>query len=87
VKIDRSFVADLIENPRARSVARAILALGRELGLEIVAEGIETAAQHAYLLREGCDLFQGYYFGRPTAPDQLGPALAARPATYAASPP
>ena len=80
VKIDRSFTMDLFEHPRAQSVTRAILALGRELGLEIVAEGIETAEQYAYLLREGCDIFQGYYFGRPTAPEQLGFAIAPRPA-------
>jgi EAL domain-containing protein (putative c-di-GMP-specific phosphodiesterase class I) len=79
VKIDRSFTMDLFENPRAQSVTRAILALGRELGLEIVAEGIETADQYSYLLREGCDIFQGYYFGRPTAPDQLCSAIAPRP--------
>jgi EAL domain-containing protein (putative c-di-GMP-specific phosphodiesterase class I) len=67
VKIDRSFTMDLFENPRARSVTRAILALGRELGLEIVAEGIETAEQLAALRELKAGLGQGYFLGRPSA--------------------
>lgn len=64
LKIDRSFVAGL-SRPRPRTVVRAIIALARDLGLGIVAEGVETEAQARALLDEGCDLLQGYHLGRP----------------------
>jgi diguanylate cyclase (GGDEF)-like protein len=68
IKIDRSFVAPLAgggDAPRSAAVIDAILALGRALDIEIVAEGIETPAQREALLRMGCEFGQGYLFGRP----------------------
>jgi diguanylate cyclase (GGDEF)-like protein len=68
IKIDRSFVAPLAgggDAPRSAAVIDAILALGRALDIEIVAEGIETPAQRDALLRMGCEFGQGYLFGRP----------------------
>jgi diguanylate cyclase (GGDEF)-like protein len=68
IKIDRSFVTPLAGNgdtPRSAAVIEAILALGRALDIEIVAEGIETAEQRDALLGLGCELGQGYLFGRP----------------------
>nr|MDP2192814.1 EAL domain-containing protein [Rhodoferax sp.] len=52
-------------------IARTIVALGHSLGLTVIAEGVETEAQRDRLLSISCDVFQGYYFGRPGAPDQL----------------
>lgn len=65
VKMDRGFTAGLGENPKSHAVLRASLSLARELGLELVAEGVETQAQRAWLLRLGYRFAQGYLFGTP----------------------
>jgi diguanylate cyclase (GGDEF)-like protein len=65
LKIDRAFVIDAARGGRDGALAAAIIALGRELGLQVVAEGVETLEQSAYLLRRGCPLQQGYLFSRP----------------------
>lgn len=65
LKIDRSFVQELPANEEDSAIARAIIALGRSLGLRITAEGVETLAQAEFLLHEGCHEAQGYYYSRP----------------------
>ena len=67
LKLDRAFVAPLGQDSRADEVARAIIRFGHALQMEVCAEGIETAAQMAFLRREGCDLLQGFLLGRPAA--------------------
>lgn len=67
VKIDRSFVAGLPGERRARGIVTAVIAMAHELGLEVVAEGVETDAQLAFLREQRCDLAQGYLLGRPQA--------------------
>lgn len=64
IKIDRSFVQDLADDPDDTAILQAVLNLGRALGLTTVAEGIETEIQAAYLRAQGCDLGQGHLFGR-----------------------
>jgi diguanylate cyclase (GGDEF)-like protein/PAS domain S-box-containing protein len=66
LKIDKSFVQDLLTKPGDATVARSVVALGHSLGLTVIAEGVETAAQRNMLAELGCDAFQGYYFGHPT---------------------
>ena len=75
LKIDRSFVEDMLNVPRQASIVRAIIALARGLGLEVVAEGVETAEQADALHREGCDLIQGYHFARPMPADEFARRL------------
>lgn len=67
IKIDQSFVRDVITNPNDAAIAKTIIALANSLELEVVAEGVETRAQLDWLIEHGCGVFQGYFFGRPAA--------------------
>lgn len=71
VKIDQSFVRDMIENPQARAIIRSVIGLGRGLGMPVVAEGVETAEQLDALRAEGCDEVQGYLISRPNPIDHF----------------
>ena len=65
LKIDQSFVRDVMTDANDASIARTIVALGQSLGLEVIAEGVETQAQKDFLISIGCNAFQGYLFSRP----------------------
>ncbi|TFW27991.1 EAL domain-containing protein, partial [Duganella callida] len=75
LKIDRSFIRDVADSGESRAVVEAVIGLGRALGLKLVAEGVETAAQQLELCGYGCDLIQGYYFHRPMPDMQLVEAV------------
>ena len=80
LKIDRSFVRDMGHSASDRVIVSAVLSLARELGLEVVAEGVEDAQQLRFLTEKGCSLVQGYYIGRPMAAcDLVEKARASRP--------
>jgi diguanylate cyclase (GGDEF)-like protein/PAS domain S-box-containing protein len=65
LKIDRSFVDCIASDPNAASISTSIIALAHRMGLRVIAEGVETEAQLAYLVRHGCDEMQGYHFSKP----------------------
>ncbi len=65
IKIDRSFISDLGSNQQSVAIVHAVIGLGRSLNIPILAEGVETQAQHAFLAQEGCHEVQGYLTGRP----------------------
>ena len=71
LKIDRSFVRDLTTDPDDAGIASAIIALAHSLGIKVVAEGVETAEQLAFLLDRRCDSVQGYFLGRPVSRDEF----------------
>lgn len=76
LKIDRSFVHDLPNDVDAAVIATTIISMGRSMRLGLIAEGIETAEQQAFLREGGCGEGQGYYFGRPMPADAFAAALA-----------
>ncbi|RCX10134.1 putative bifunctional diguanylate cyclase/phosphodiesterase [Extensimonas vulgaris] len=65
LKIDQSFVRDVLGDPSAAALAQSIVALAQTMGLGVIAEGVETAEQREFLARVGCHAYQGYHFGRP----------------------
>jgi EAL domain-containing protein (putative c-di-GMP-specific phosphodiesterase class I) len=71
LKIDKSFVRDITTDRDDASIAAGIIGLGHKLRLDVIAEGVETEEQLAFLYKEGCDAIQGYLCGRPQPPDIL----------------
>jgi len=71
LKIDQSFVANLPGKCSDETIARTIITLGRELSMDVIAEGVETEAQRAFLQSHGCHAYQGYLYSRPLALDAL----------------
>jgi predicted signal transduction protein with EAL and GGDEF domain len=65
IKIDRAFIANLDSNPQSAAIVRAVIALARGLDLPVIAEGVETESQLAFLSREACSEIQGYLLGKP----------------------
>ncbi|MDR3410931.1 MAG: EAL domain-containing protein [Formivibrio sp.] len=71
LKIDQSFVRDVLTDPNDAAIAKTIIALAQSLGLEVIAEGVEIAAQRDFLFGAGCHAYQGYFFSRPLAVDDF----------------
>ncbi len=71
LKIDQSFIADIGTEPGSKAIVKAVVALSHDLGISVIAEGVETAEQHAQVTELGCDGCQGYHFGRPMRAAQI----------------
>ncbi|MBL3558455.1 MULTISPECIES: EAL domain-containing protein [Marinobacter] len=71
IKIDRSFIKDVIENRSDAAITQGVISMAHHLGLEVVAEGVETEAHASYLRKNHCDLLQGFAFARPMPFDDL----------------
>ena len=71
LKIDRSFIADIVTEPDDAAIAQTIIAMAHTLRLEVIAEGVETEAQLALLRRWRCDAYQGYLCSRPLPADEM----------------
>ena len=78
LKIDQSFVRDLLSDANDAAIVQTIITLADSLGLQAIAEGVETPAQRDWLARAGCTCFQGYLFSRPVPAAQLAALLPAR---------
>jgi diguanylate cyclase (GGDEF)-like protein/PAS domain S-box-containing protein len=76
LKIDRSFVTDVVTNSADAGIVSAVVAMAHGLKLNVIAEGVETKEQFAYLRESGCDALQGYWFSRPLAVDKVDALLA-----------
>jgi len=75
LKIDRSFVSAMLENTESQEIVRTILSLGNNLGMGIVAEGVESHEQAELLRSLGCEYAQGYFFSKPLDPDEVARIL------------
>jgi diguanylate cyclase (GGDEF)-like protein/PAS domain S-box-containing protein len=82
LKIDKSFISDLADNPDDQAIAMAVISLAHKLNLRVIAEGVETGEQRDFLRANDCDEMQGYLFSRPVAADAIAALLAAPAAAY-----
>ncbi len=80
IKLDQSFVRNINKQPVSQSLVRAIVAVAKALDLQVIAEGIETKAEEKFVLTNGVDGRQGYYYAKPMPAEQLGHWLAKHPA-------
>lgn len=86
VKIDRSFVTDVVSDPADAAIAQGIISMAHHLGLQVIAEGVETESQLSFLKRCHCDEFQGYLFARPMPFNELSATLSENGCRFAPQP-
>jgi EAL domain-containing protein (putative c-di-GMP-specific phosphodiesterase class I) len=79
LKIDRSFVMDMLNNKQDEIIVKSTIELAHNMGLKVIAEGIEDEATYNMLKKLGCDMGQGYYMGRPVDPTELQKWLTSSP--------
>ncbi|MNV24929.1 Phytochrome-like protein cph2 [compost metagenome] len=82
LKIDRSFISGIAESPESEAIVRAIIGLAKAVGLQVVAEGVETEEQQALLAEMDCDVIQGYLISRPVRPEDVSTLVVQYNATH-----
>ena len=75
IKIDKSFIDDIVHNPIDVAIIEAIIVMAKQLHIEVIAEGVETEAQLRILEALGCDIVQGYFFSKPLSKEDVTSAL------------
>jgi diguanylate cyclase (GGDEF)-like protein len=85
LKVDRSFIRDVVSNNEDRAITEAIIAIGKTLSLTVIAEGVETAEQEAFLRSRACDEMQGYHFSKPVCAEEFAQLLQAQALREAAA--
>ena len=75
LKIDKSFIDEIPHNKDDMEIAATIIVMGRTLGFKVLAEGVETPEQLAFLKKKGCDMYQGYIKSKPLPADEFGELL------------
>lgn len=78
LKIDKSFISGITDNTGSAAIIRTIITMGDSFGLTVIAEGVETFEQYAFLKKNGCDEIQGYYFSRPLPEDEFTQYIASK---------
>jgi EAL domain-containing protein (putative c-di-GMP-specific phosphodiesterase class I) len=86
LKLDSSFVRDIPHHSDDNAIAIAVISLGHQLGLKVIAEGVETGEQLQFLIDNGCDEYQGHHFSMPVPPAEFGALLQKAPAVAAGVP-
>ena len=71
LKIDRSFIMNIREEPKNQIIVKTVIFLAKELGIHILAEGVETKEEHGFLLENKIDSIQGYYYAKPMPMDEM----------------
>ncbi len=79
IKIDRSFIQDVVSDPGNKGLAQAVIAMGKNLSLTVVAQGVETSEQAEFVRTHACDEIQGFFFNRPLSTEEFTKLLKARP--------
>ncbi len=87
LKVDSSFIRDIPQNREDRAITEAIIAMGRTLSLTVIAEGVETKEQEAFLRDHNCDQSQGYYFSKPISPEDFVSFMKTQAASTVVYPP
>ena len=71
LKIDQGFIRDIPQSADDMAISRAVIAMGQSMGLQVLAEGVETAEQLAFLQAHGCHFYQGYFYSKPVPADAM----------------